>query len=83
MLFSKFFPFHKTVIIFFNSTKAPVVKKDPVSTDILISLCTMFQGSIDLTVVRDLTMILLCYSAFLRFSELSQLKCHHITVKDV
>ena len=27
-------------------------------------------------------MILLCYSAFLRFSELSQLKCHDITVKD-
>ena len=42
----------------------------------------MFQGSINLTVVRDLTMILLCYSAFLRFSELSQLKCHDITVKD-
>ena len=42
----------------------------------------MFQGSIDLTVVRDLIMILLCYSAFLRFSELSQLKCYHITVKD-
>ena len=65
-----------------RTAKAPVVKKDPVSTDILISLCTMFQGSTDLAVVRDLTMILLCYSAFLRFSELSQLKCHHITVKD-
>ena len=65
-----------------RTAKAPVVKKDPVSTDILISLCTMFQGSIDLTVVRDLIMILLCYSAFLRFSELSQLKCHDITVKD-
>jgi len=62
-----------------RTAKAPVVKKDPVSTDILISLCTMFQGSTDLTVVRDLTMILLCYSAFLRFS---QLKCHDITVKD-
>ena len=72
-----------------RTAKAPVVKKDPVSTDILISLvdilislCTMFQGLTDLTVVRDLTMILLCYSAFLRFSELSQLKCHDITVKD-
>ena len=42
----------------------------------------MFQGSTDLTVVRDLIMILFCYSAFLRFSELSQLKCHGITVKD-
>ena len=42
----------------------------------------MFQGSTDLMVVRDLIMILLCYSAFLRFSELSQLKCHDITGKD-
>jgi site-specific recombinase XerD len=65
-----------------RTAKTPVVKKDPVSTDTLISLCNMFQDSTDLTVVRDLTMILLCYSAFLRFSELSQLKCYHITVKD-
>ena len=65
-----------------RTAKAPVVKKDPVSNDILISLCTMFQGSADLTVIRDLTMILLCYSAFLRFSELSQLKCNDIIIKD-
>ena len=52
------------------------------SNEILIDLCTKFQSSNDLTVIRDLVMILLCFSAFLRFSELSQLKCNDIDVKD-
>ncbi|XP_063404577.1 uncharacterized protein LOC134688040 [Mytilus trossulus] len=65
-----------------RTAKAPVVKKDPVSNDNLISLCSMFQGSNDLTVVRDLAMIFLSYSAFLRFSELSNRKCNDIIFKD-
>ncbi|VDI17276.1 Hypothetical predicted protein [Mytilus galloprovincialis] len=52
-----------------RTAKAPVVKKDPVSNNNLLRLCSMFQGSNDLTVVRDLAMILLSYSAFLRFTS--------------
>lgn len=65
-----------------RTAKNPVNKKDPVSKDILIDLCSMYQYSNDLTVVRDLVMILLSFSAFLRFSELSQLKCNDVTIKE-
>ena len=64
-------------------TAKPIVnKKDPVSTDILIKLCDMFQFSTDLLVVRDLLMILIGFSGFLRFNELSQLRCNDVIVKD-
>ncbi|VDH99278.1 Hypothetical predicted protein [Mytilus galloprovincialis] len=65
-----------------RTAKKPVNKNDPVSKDILIYLCSMYQYSNDLTVVRDLVMILLSFSAFLRFSELSQLKCNDVTIKE-
>ncbi|VDI72278.1 Hypothetical predicted protein [Mytilus galloprovincialis] len=65
-----------------RTAKNPVNKKDPVSKDILIDLCSKYQYSNDLTVVRDLVMILLSFSAFLRFSELSQLKCNDVTIKE-
>ena len=64
-------------------TAKPVVnKKDPVTTDILIRLCSMFHFSTDLLVVRDLLMILLGFSGFLRFNELSQLRCNDFFVKE-
>lgn len=65
-----------------RTSKSQMVKKDPVTHDMLINLCGIFYSSSDLTVVRDLTMILLAYSAFLRFNELSNLKCSDIEVKD-
>jgi hypothetical protein len=37
----------------------PVVKKDPVSTQVLVDLCTIYKDSSDLLVVRDLAMILI------------------------
>jgi hypothetical protein len=40
-------------------------KKDHVTTESLIELCTTFKDSNDLTVVRDLYMITLCFSGFL------------------
>ena len=52
-----------------------VVRKDPVSTELLISLCDLHANSNDLLIVRDLSMILLCFAGFLRFDELSNLKC--------
>lgn len=53
----------------------PIVKKDVVLTDHLIKLCNMFKDSHDVIVLRDLAMILLGYAGFLRFNELSELKC--------
>ena len=65
-----------------RTSKPAVVKKDPVTNDMLINLCSIFHLSTDLTAIRDLTMILLAYSAFLRFNELSSLRCKDVEVKD-
>jgi hypothetical protein len=43
----------------------PKTKKDHVTTESLIELCTKYKDSNDLTVVRDLSMITLCFSVFL------------------
>ncbi|XP_063395983.1 integrase/recombinase xerD homolog isoform X2 [Mytilus trossulus] len=56
-------------------------KKDPVSLDMLLKLCSMFSDSQDLLVVRDLTMILLSFAGFLRFDEISSLLCKNVEVK--
>ncbi|VDI04778.1 Hypothetical predicted protein, partial [Mytilus galloprovincialis] len=40
----------------------PVVKKDPINNNILIDLCSLYESSEDLLIVRDLTMILIGYS---------------------
>ncbi|XP_063420589.1 uncharacterized protein LOC134705803 [Mytilus trossulus] len=60
----------------------PVVKKDPINNNILIALCSLYERSEDLLIVRDLTMILIGYSGFLRYDELTSLKCKDITVFD-
>ena len=62
--------------------KPPVKKKDPVTSDILIKLCSMFLNSKDILRIRDLAMILLSFSGYLRFNELSQLRGNDVIVKD-
>ena len=57
-----------------GTAKSPVKKKDPVTNDILIKLCSMFLNAKDLLRIRDLAMILLSFSRFIRFNELSQLR---------
>ena len=57
-----------------------VVPKDPVSTEHLTRLCDMFTHSTDLAIVRDMCMILLAYSGFFRYDELSAIRCNDITV---
>ena len=57
----------------------PVGKKDPVSTQMLIDLCIKYKYSLDLAVVRDLAMIVICYAGFFRFDELSSLRCNDIS----
>ena len=57
-------------------------RKEPVTKEMLISLCGKFKDSNGLMTIRDLTMILLAFSSFLRFDELSQLRCKDIIVKE-
>ena len=42
----------------------------------------MFSETSDVLHLRDLTMILLGYAVFLRFNEISQLKCNDKDFKD-
>ena len=60
----------------------PVKKKDTVNTGMLISLCDLFHETNDVLHLRDLSMILLGYAGFLRFNEISQLKCSDVEFKD-
>lgn len=65
-----------------RTASKPVVKKEPVSADMLIDLCSRYVLSNDLLIVRDLSMILLGFSGFLRFDELSSLRFSDVIVKD-
>ncbi|MCG8033524.1 MAG: tyrosine-type recombinase/integrase [Candidatus Thiodiazotropha taylori] len=57
-----------------------VTKKDVVSSEMLKELCSpiVSQACDDLLQVRDVTMILVAYAGFLRYDELSNLKCCNI-----
>lgn len=46
-------------------------KKDPVTTEMLIDL-----------LIRDLSMILLCFAGFLRYDEISSLLCNNVKIYD-
>ena len=62
-----------------RSTK--VVKKDAISTEMLIELCDLFKSNSDLLTLRDLSMILIGFAGFLRFDELVELRCCDIEFK--
>jgi integrase len=57
-------------------------KKDPITTETLIELCEMHKDSSDLHVIRDLTMILLCFAGFLRYDEVSSLRVIDFDIDD-
>ncbi|XP_060557719.1 uncharacterized protein LOC132718110 [Ruditapes philippinarum] len=66
----------------------PTSKKDVVDTEMLKTLCALYQNSTDVLELRDLSMILIGYAGFLRFNELSNLlwkdvdfKIDHIVLK--
>lgn len=63
-------------------SSVPVKKKDTITSEMLIALCDLFKNTDDVLHLRDLTMILLGYAGFLRFLELSELKCNDIEFKD-
>ena len=60
----------------------PVNKNDPVTSQMIIELCSKFKDSDDLMIIRDLAMIVLSFAGFLRFDELSSLTCNDVTVHD-
>lgn len=45
------------------------IKKDPITPQTLISICDNFKDSLDLLVLRDLCMMLLSFSGFLRYDD--------------
>lgn len=61
---------------------APVKKKDIIDTDLLQKLCDSYKNSDDLADLRDLSMILLGYAGFLRFSEISELQCSDVKFEE-
>lgn len=65
-----------------RTSRKPVSKKDPITSNDLIQLCEHFQNRQDLLVVRDLTMIITCFAGFLRFDEMKNLRCDDITLYD-
>ena len=60
----------------------PKVKKDHVSSESLIELCTKYKDCSNLTVIRDLCMITLCFAGFLRYDEVSSIRCKDVVFKD-
>ena len=65
-----------------QSNNKPRVKKDHISSEHIIELCSKYSVSTDLMIVRDLAMIVLGFAGFLRFNELSSLRCNDILFKD-
>ena len=60
----------------------PVKRNDVITSDMLVALCDQYTGNFALTDIRDLTMILMCYTGFLRFDETSKFKCNDVTFHD-
>ena len=72
-----------TVKLLLNTAKRicskPVVKKDVLSPDMFKTLCLQFKDSTDVIDLRDLTMIMLAYSGFMRIDETLNLHCNDLT----
>ncbi|VDI39681.1 Hypothetical predicted protein, partial [Mytilus galloprovincialis] len=57
-------------------------KEDPISPETLIELCDMFKNSLDLLVIRDLAVMILSFSGFLRYDEVSSLRFCDVKVHE-
>ena len=58
------------------------VKKDAVTSEMLIEVCDRFSGATDLLLLTDLSMILVGFAGFLRFDELVELTCKDVKFHD-
>lgn len=65
-----------------RSQSKHIVKKQPFTSESLISLCMKYSDSSDVIVVRDLCMIVLGFSAFLRYDEISNIHCNDVKIYD-
>ena len=72
-------PFAKTVVEGAKrETAKPVVKKTPISKDVLTACCQKYASCNELPIRRDISIALLLFAGFFRFSELAGL-----TIKDI
>lgn len=65
-----------------RNNKARVIKKEVVTTKDLVLLCDIYADSSSLLEVRDMCMILLSFAGFLRYGELSSLRCSDVKFLD-
>ena len=65
-----------------RSSSKPVVKKDVVTSDQIVLLCDKYAGSKDILILRDLTLIVLCFSGFFRFDEVQSLRSSDILFEE-
>lgn len=77
-------PFIKNILVEASkrNNKARVIKKEVVTTKDLVLLCDIYADSSSLLEVRDMCMILLSFAGFLRYEELSSLRCSDVKFFD-
>ena len=74
-------PFIKNIVEGAKRENAkPVVKKTPISREALTACCEKFAASDKLLIRRDISMALLLFAGFFRFSELAALTTKDITI---
>lgn len=56
----------------------PAKKKEPITTPMVRSLIDKFSDSADLKVLRFLTMVVLCFTGFLRIEEILEARIQHL-----
>ncbi|XP_030846300.1 uncharacterized protein LOC115926073 [Strongylocentrotus purpuratus] len=62
--------------------KKKVNKKDPVTSDQVKELCKKHVHTEDAILLRDLTLLILCFTGFLRYDEARSLKCNDVSIYD-
>ena len=60
----------------------PIVKKDIVTSEQIINLCDKYGQSEDILILRDLAIIVLGFSGFLRFDEIRSLRGSDVKIHD-
>lgn len=60
----------------------PVRRKDPVDNDMFQSLCSLHKDTNYVLILINLVMILFGFAGFVRFDEISSLKCNNILVEE-
>ena len=61
-------------------TGRPVERKNPIDSETLQAF-EIFKDRTVLLILRNLTMMLIWFAGFLRYDELSSLKCKDVTVE--